>query len=510
MKSKHPAPLKESAFESHFRGSFEAGDYAAVVAAIPALQRMPESISLIPLALKAAMLTNSIEAMEAVVDLAIQANSSPQERSLHALLLARGNFLTEAFIVLTADPNVRWISEHGSLVTPVLNMLKRSMNKSLPAARAAVKFGSSLRQLNLASGSNSETNEIKELPTKSKLGFPASIKELTPKFLGPPTILEVGDVSLEAQRETFARGLQQAERSILRYAVPDVVEYQNVFLNRFGDIWKEDGTVLKAVSNRINAQKFKSVPVQQHDILIAACAVESSKNPYLWCTRILPSLAWRWDLRGEDLPIGISDTARPWVTESIRMAAAEPPTIFEVGDAVFVKRLVVPGWNMHFLARHAAYAACFERIFERAAVNAAPLNSHPIYISRRDSGRRSMLNEIQLEEALASRGVQIVVLTGRTLLEKINLFRNSPLIIGAHGAGFGNLVFAKVGRKVVEILPTHTPLTHHRVNMPNLSRIMGHEHHHYLALPVKAYDDDSWELNLDGFLKFLDGRFNLT
>jgi hypothetical protein len=38
---------------------------------------------------------------------------------------------------------------------------------------------------------------------------------------------------------------------------------------------------------------------------------------------------------------------------------------------------------------------------------------------------------------------------------------------------------------------------------------MGHEHHHYLALPVRAYDDDSWELNLDDFLRFLDGSFSL-
>jgi hypothetical protein len=37
---------------------------------------------------------------------------------------------------------------------------------------------------------------------------------------------------------------------------------------------------------------------------------------------------------------------------------------------------------------------------------------------------------------------------------------------------------------------------------------MGHEHHHYLSLPTKAYDDDSWELNLDGFLKFFDENFS--
>ena len=497
--------VQETFIHSKVRESFQAGLYEDVIASVPSLQRVPECISLIPLVLRAAMRINSTHALEVAVDLAIQAESSPEERATHALLLARGSFMTEAFIVMMADPNIRWIPDYVSLIVPVLSMLKRSMNKSLPAARAAIKFGSSLKKSNMLSPSPDQS--IKMALTKSKLGFPAKIRELRPEFYGPPTISVISDASLKARQEAFARGLEQAEDQILRHRVPDVVEIENVFLNRFGDIWKEDGTIVKAVSNRLKPDKFKVASVLQQDNLIAACAVESSKNPYLWCTRILPSLAWRWDLRGLDLPIGVSDTARPWVAESIRLASAETPTIFEVGDAVFVKRLILPNWNMHFLTRHAAYAECFSRIFERVNASGIPLNSSPIYISRRDSGRRSMRNEVELEGALSKRGILPIVLTGLSLSEKINLFRKAPLIVGAHGAGFGNLVFAERGREVVEVLPVHTPLTHHRVNIPNLSRIMGHKHHHYLALPLKAYDDDSWELNIDEFLTFFDNYF---
>jgi hypothetical protein len=323
--------------------------------------------------------------------------------------------------------------------------------------------------------------------------------------LGSPTISIVGHPSLVTQREELQRGLEQAEKKILAYKVPDVYELENVFVNRHGEIWKGDGTFLRKV-NKSDVYPMQPSSVQNVELLLNACTVEGSKNPYLWCTRQLASYAWRWELTGVEMAVGISDTARTWVPESIRLAAKESPEIVAVGDAVFVRRMILSNVDMHFLARHDAYRTSFDRIIERAENAGGQSNTTPVYISRRDAVRRSMRNELQLEEALQARGVKVITLTGLSLVEKISLLRHAPLIIGAHGAGLGLVVFGKIGLKVLEILPVHTPFSHHRVNMPNLSRIMGHEHHHYLALPVKAYDDDSWEIDIYSFLKFLDER----
>ena len=57
---KDPAPVKGPVPYTNIRESFQAGNYAAVIAAVPALQRLSESISLIPLVLMAAMRANSI------------------------------------------------------------------------------------------------------------------------------------------------------------------------------------------------------------------------------------------------------------------------------------------------------------------------------------------------------------------------------------------------------------------------------------------------------------------
>jgi capsular polysaccharide biosynthesis protein len=134
-------------------------------------------------------------------------------------------------------------------------------------------------------------------------------------------------------------------------------------------------------------------------------------------------------------------------------------------------------------------------------------------MSRRDAKRRAMANELALEEALAARGVKPIMLTGLSFAEKVSLFRDAPLIIGAHGAGFGTLVFSKPGRNVIEILPAYTPFTshtqftHHRTNLPNVSRIIGHNHYHYLALPKKSIDGQGWGLDIPKFLEFFDQHF---
>ncbi len=491
---------------SQISEDFNGANYDAVIRAVPQVMKKDSYSQIVPVVLKSALRLNSLEAIERAVALAMQCNSNPQQRARHALLLAQGARMSEAILVLFADPKISWFPDNIKFIEPVIDIVRRSMNTQSPATKIAEQLARHIeifrREKKLLPNLNTTDRSI------SIYGFSEEVKKLTPKFSGLPTISIKSDPSLAMQQDDFMRGLAQAEEAILAYRIPLVFEVKEVFINRFGDVWKADGTFLKNPSKSRERHPTAVTSIDSEETLIAACAVEATKNPYLWLTRFLPSLAWRWELTGVDLPIGISDTARPWVEESIHLASKEPTRIIKVGDAIFAKRLLLINPHMHFLARHEAYKQCFERLVTRAVGEGEDSNTSPVYISRRDSGRRVMRNELALEEALSQRGVKSIVLTGLSLADKIKLFQKAPLIVGAHGAGFGILPFAEPGRKVIEILPVHTPFTHHRVNIPNLSRIMGHEHHHYLSLPTKAYDDDSWELNLDGFLKFFDENFS--
>ncbi len=68
---------------------------------------------------------------------------------------------------------------------------------------------------------------------------------------------------------------------------------------------------------------------------------------------------------------------------------------------------------------------------------------HPlIYVKRKVGGWRYVLNDEALDCALLELGFQIVQCEQLTLAEQVAMFRNAKLIIGMHGAGLTNLMFA--------------------------------------------------------------------
>lgn len=74
-----------------------------------------------------------------------------------------------------------------------------------------------------------------------------------------------------------------------------------------------------------------------------------------------------------------------------------------------------------------------------------------VYVSRRDSSRRPVANEDEVERAFADRGFDVVSLSGRPFEDQVRLFRDASIIAGPHGAGLSNIVFAAPGARVIEL-----------------------------------------------------------
>lgn len=69
-----------------------------------------------------------------------------------------------------------------------------------------------------------------------------------------------------------------------------------------------------------------------------------------------------------------------------------------------------------------------------------------IYISRRDAGRRRVVNE----ECIPSKFTQISM-SGLPLLEQMHIFYHAKVIIALHGAALVNILFCKPSTKIIEI-----------------------------------------------------------
>jgi capsular polysaccharide biosynthesis protein len=81
-----------------------------------------------------------------------------------------------------------------------------------------------------------------------------------------------------------------------------------------------------------------------------------------------------------------------------------------------------------------------------------------LFISRRDTGHRVLLNEAEIESALNPLGFRTVVPGTMSVAEQIRTFSRARVIVAAHGAALANLMFAPPHAIVVEI--TNTKIVH--------------------------------------------------
>lgn len=83
-----------------------------------------------------------------------------------------------------------------------------------------------------------------------------------------------------------------------------------------------------------------------------------------------------------------------------------------------------------------------------------------IYLSRARQisySQRALTNEGELQAFLAARGFEILEPGNMPFAEQVRAFAEAEVIVGAHGSGFGNLIFARPGTVVIDLMPSDWP-----------------------------------------------------
>ncbi len=169
----------------------------------------------------------------------------------------------------------------------------------------------------------------------------------------------------------------------------------------------------------------------------------------------------------------------------------------------------------HFL--HAPNAL-LTRVRERLAARAgpSPLRAERVYLSRRSHAHtmRILLNEVELERALAARGFAIVRAERLRPAEQIALCRQAKVVVGPTGAGMANALFAEPGSLVIDIQPQVFP----GAWISAFGEQIGHDGWtYYVPAPAPAAEVPwirrarrgfrfAYRLPLAHFLAFLDAR----
>ena len=113
-----------------------------------------------------------------------------------------------------------------------------------------------------------------------------------------------------------------------------------------------------------------------------------------------------------------------------------------------------------------------------------------MYVSRRSSRWRRVLNENEIVKSLAKWGFEVIDPGGLTLAEQIELAGNAEVIMGAIGAGMTLLIFAPSDATIIE-------LKSHEIIMdinPALCRQIGQR---YVPLAVTAVTSGQDQLHFD-------------
>ena len=169
----------------------------------------------------------------------------------------------------------------------------------------------------------------------------------------------------------------------------------------------------------------------------------------------------------------------------------------------------------HFLhAPNALLLRMRERLAARAP--APPRRAERLYLSRRSHAHpmRVLVNEAELEQALAERGFLVIRPERLAPAEQVALARDARVIVGPTGAGMANALFAAPGALVVDIQPEVFP----GAWTAAFGELVGHDWHVYRT-PAPAPEADvpwvrrarrgfrfGYRVDLPEFLAFLDAR----
>ena len=178
-----------------------------------------------------------------------------------------------------------------------------------------------------------------------------------------------------------------------------------------------------------------------------------------WLARNVPKLSLvDGDAAFQSLPILVNDDLCAYQYEYLQLLGIAPDRLIRLPTrtAVMCRELFVPT----ILHGHPRMRRSIDWIRDRVSHLMVPTEAADdrVYVSRKDAPQRVLLNEVEVEAAVRKLGFKVVTLTGMSVRDQIALFSRAKCIVGPHGAGLTNVMFAPPGATVVEI--TNTKIRH--------------------------------------------------
>jgi hypothetical protein len=182
---------------------------------------------------------------------------------------------------------------------------------------------------------------------------------------------------------------------------------------------------------------------------VAVLNARYSHNYFHWLIEILPRVV---ALRRARIAADyyLVDCLSPFQRSALAALGLQPHQLIQPHFKLLLEadELVVPSFPSPDCLRE------FGSLMLAGLGSSAPVrSSRRVFISRRKTGTRTLANEPQLERLLDSRGFETHFMEDYPLAKQARLIHEAEIVVATHGAGLANLVFARPGTRVIEIVP---------------------------------------------------------
>ncbi len=268
----------------------------------------------------------------------------------------------------------------------------------------------------------------------------------------PPSNLGAGDLSRTSGvsgyswRDAIDREIDAVSVCVVNdvEVVESLDEWNNGF---YGLLWR-DSIALDVTGSgwrREHAAIVSDRRIERLSLPCGAWFIEVwSGNYFHWMTRCLPK-AHLLSQAYPDLPL--------LVPSGIRLSAFQQESLAKLGLSDRVLHLPSRRTQVHSLAVVEGMTAINPEMLlsvrQRLCVTNEP--SLDIFVSRRNAKWRRLRNENELADRLAARSFVSVTFEDLSFQQQIELMSKARTLVGVHGAGLTNMMFARPGLRVVEI-----------------------------------------------------------
>lgn len=328
--------------------------------------------------------------------------------------------------------------------------------------------------------------------------------------------LSLGTVTMRGSTATAREHLKRLARDTASFKArlkkprdATIEEYHNVFIDRLGQIWSEDGAIIVSRGLPIAPVTRQDVP----NLPIGLNLVTKTRGIYHFLVDRIPLLAWMMDNdAARDVPVLLNGGAPGFERELMDLAGFGEDRVYAIKDVIFVERLVMVIGGFETLAGWHHIAPVMDGMVERARRIARQQGTSlpdQVYISRSMASRRPMTNEDAVHDAMTARGITVLHFETLPVWHQIAIASHARTIVAPHGAGLAHLVAAATGTQVIEIVPINARAYVLRWNYARLSLL---KRLRYAAWIEEQHipRSDKWTTSIDEFLPFLDAQLALT